>query len=178
MTTTYLAMNIDKSVAAKYLRCDRHSIIRCISRVRQYLEPDVKNRYEGVVNIGIDETSYKKGHSYLTVVVNHDTNTVVWCGVGHSMEVLSQFFEELTEKQQHSIKFITGDGAKWIDACMKKKHSTRHSLYCSFSCSMLGKDTLDSLRKETWYKAHRTVQNINEVKVDHQNMTKNLMNFQ
>ena len=43
------------------------------------------------------------------------------------MEVLSQFFEELTEKQRQSIKFITGDGAKWIDACMKINipHATR-----------------------------------------------------
>ena len=43
------------------------------------------------------------------------------------MEVLSQFFEELTEKQRHSIKFVTGDGAKWIDACIKKysPHATR-----------------------------------------------------
>ena len=37
MTATYLAMNINKSVAAKYLRCDWHSTIRCISRVIQYL---------------------------------------------------------------------------------------------------------------------------------------------
>ena len=43
------------------------------------------------------------------------------------MEVLSQFFEELTEKQRHSIKFVTVDGAKWIDACIKKyiPHATR-----------------------------------------------------
>lgn len=27
---------------------------------------------------------------------------------------------------------------------------------------MLGKDTLDSLRKETWYKAHRTVQELDK----------------
>ena len=32
--------------------------------------------FDDLVNIGIDETSYKKGHKYLTLVVNHDTNTV------------------------------------------------------------------------------------------------------
>jgi hypothetical protein len=52
-------MNTNKSVAAKYLRCDWHSIIRCISRVRQYLEPDLTKRYDGLEYIRIDETSYK-----------------------------------------------------------------------------------------------------------------------
>lgn len=42
MTATFLAMNIDKKVAAEYLRCDWHSIMSCISRVREELEPDIK----------------------------------------------------------------------------------------------------------------------------------------
>ena len=96
------------------------SYMRCISRARAYIEPDLKKRYAGLVNIGIDETSYRKGHSYVTVVVNHDTNTVVWCAPGHSTEVLSRFFEELTQEQRLNIKCVSGDGAKWIDACIEK----------------------------------------------------------
>lgn len=118
LMATFLAMNINKSVAAQYLRCDWHTIMRCISRVREFLEPDLKKRYEGLVNIGIDETSYRKGHTYVTVVVNHDTNTVVWCAPEHSVETLSQFFEKFTQEQKDSIKCVSGDGAKWIDACM------------------------------------------------------------
>lgn len=83
--------------------------MRCISRAREFLEPDLKKRYEELVNIGIDETSYRKGHNYVTVVVNHDTNTVVWCALGHSAETLSKFFEELTQEQRDSIKCVTGD---------------------------------------------------------------------
>ena len=79
MIATFLAMNINKKVAAEYLRCDWHTIMRCISRVREVLEPDIKKRYDGFVNIGIDETCYRKGHNYVTTVVNHDTNAVVWC---------------------------------------------------------------------------------------------------
>lgn len=96
MMATFLAININRSVVSELLRCDWHTVMRCISRAKDYLEPDPKKRYEGLENIGIDETSYRKGHSYVTVVVNHDTNTVVWCSLGHSTEVLSKFFEELT----------------------------------------------------------------------------------
>ena len=33
----------------------------------------VKNRFDGLVKIGIDETSYKKGHKYITIVINHES---------------------------------------------------------------------------------------------------------
>ena len=47
------------------------------------LEPNPVERLDGLVKIGIDETSYKKGLKYITVVVNHDTNTVAWVHEGH-----------------------------------------------------------------------------------------------
>ncbi len=50
-------------------------------------------RLDNLVNIGVDETSHRKGHSYITVVVNHDTNTVVWAHPGHGKAVFSKFFE-------------------------------------------------------------------------------------
>ena len=96
LQATYIALNINKSVAASYMRCDWKTIMRCISRARAYLEPNIDDRLNNLVNIGIDETSYRKGHNYVTVVVNHDTNTVVWVGEGHSTETLSKFFEKLT----------------------------------------------------------------------------------
>ena len=58
--------------------------------------------------------SYKKGHKYITVIVNHDTNTVVWASEGHGKSVLEKFYKQLTPEQLSSIKVVTGDGAKWI----------------------------------------------------------------
>ena len=54
------------------------------------IEPERSRRLDHLVNIGIDETSYRKGHKYITVVVNHDTNTVVWAAQGHGKKVLKQ----------------------------------------------------------------------------------------
>ena len=48
-----------KKVAAEYLRCDRHTISEMHPAAREVLEPDIKKRYDGLVNIGIDETSYR-----------------------------------------------------------------------------------------------------------------------
>ena len=54
-------------------------------------------RLDGLVTIGIDETSYKKGHKYITVIVNHDTNTVVWASEGHGKSVLEKFYKRLAK---------------------------------------------------------------------------------
>ena len=128
--------------------------MRCISRARAYIEPDLKKRYAGLVNIGIDETSYRKGHSYVTVVVNHDTNTVVWCAPGHSTEVLSRFFEELTQEQLLNIKCVSGDGAKWIDACIEKYIPHARRCVDSFHVVTRAMEALNELRKESWRDAY------------------------
>lgn len=128
LTVTYLALHASKSTVSRYMRCAWYTVMQCISRAREYLEPDIRHRYDNLVNIGIDETSYRKGHKYLTVVVNHDTNEVVWVHDGHGTDVLRQFFKELTEEQRKSIRTVSGDGARWIDTVMKEyiPHATRN----------------------------------------------------
>ena len=154
MTATFLAMSINKKVTAEYLRCDWHTIMRCISRARSVLEPDIKKRYDGLVNIGIDETSYRKGHNYVTTVVNHDTNSIVWCAKGHSTEVLSKFFEELSDEQRKSIQSVSGDGAKWIDACIEKYIPHAKRCVDAFHVVTWVTACLDELRKEAWRDAY------------------------
>lgn len=155
LSAAFLGMNINKSVASKYMRCDWKTITRCISRTRLFLEPNINERLNGLVNIGIDETSYRKGHKYMTVVVNHDTGCVVWIGLGHSTETLSAFFELLTEEQRASIKTVSGDGARWIDANLKRyiPHATR--CIDGFHVVTWAMEAMDAVRKEIWNEAHR-----------------------
>ena len=48
-----------------------------------------------VFNIGVDEISWKKHHNYLTLVMDHDTNKVVWGAQGKDSKTLDSFFEEV-----------------------------------------------------------------------------------
>lgn len=73
------------------MRIDWQTVRNCISRALHDLEPERSRRLNGLVNIGIDETSYRKGHKYITVVVDHDTNTVVWTANRHGKSVLASF---------------------------------------------------------------------------------------
>ena len=71
------------------MRVDWETIGRCVNRALHDLEPERSRRLDGLVHIGIDETSYKKGHKNITVIVNHDTNTVVWASEGHGKSVVN-----------------------------------------------------------------------------------------
>ena len=53
------------------------------------------DRLAGLRRIGIDEISYKRGHRYLTVVVDHDTGRLVWAKAGHNRATLQEFFDLL-----------------------------------------------------------------------------------
>ena len=109
----WLSLHLSRKACSEYLRVSRDSVGPMITRVEKDLS-EGHNRYDGLVRIAIDETSYKKGHKYLTLILNHDTNAVVWIGKGYGKAVLEQFFAELTPEQRTTIQLVSGDGARWI----------------------------------------------------------------
>ena len=125
LTVTWLAKYLPRSAVANFMRIDWQTVGSCISRSLHDLEPERSRRLDGLVRIGIDETSYRKGHKYITVIVNHDTNTVVWVADGHGRSVLEQFYKALTDEQLASIKVVTGDGARWITDCVNENPQKR-----------------------------------------------------
>ena len=112
-TAVWMSLHLSRKAIAEYLRVSWDSVGPMISRVEKETRSG-ENRIGGLVKIGIDETSYKKGHKYITVVINHDTNSVIWAAKGFGKEVLESFFEKLTPAQRKSIQLVSGDGAKWI----------------------------------------------------------------
>lgn len=85
-----------------------------LSRTKDRLEPDSSIRFKDLKRIGIDETSYRKGHKYVTVVVDHDTDQVIWVGKDMGKEVLSSFFALLTQEQRESIELTSADGSRAV----------------------------------------------------------------
>lgn len=106
----YLAIHLNKTEVSKIMRIAWNTVGEILSRTRKRLEPDYKIRFKNLKRIGIDETSYRKGHKYVTVVVDHDTNQIVWVHDGHDKETLKLFMEELTQEQREAIELVSGDG--------------------------------------------------------------------
>ncbi|MGX8678844.1 MAG: ISL3 family transposase [Sphaerochaetaceae bacterium] len=159
-SVAWLATSLSKSSVAEYMRIDWQTVGRCISRTLDDIEPDIKKRLDGLVNIGIDETSYRKGYKYISVIVNHDTNSVVWLHNGHGKSILEKFYEELSEEQRASIKVVTGDGARWITDCVKQYTPDCVRCMDSFHVVEWAMTALDDVRKESWHDANDIVKAI------------------
>lgn len=160
MTVAWMAKALCKSAISEYMRISWLTVGRCVTRAREFLEPDIQNRLQGLRQIGIDETSYSKGHKYITTVVNHETNTVVWVSEGHGKTVLTRFFEELTEEQRAAIEVVSGDGAKWITECVKEYCPQAKRCTDPFHVVEWANEALDEIRKECWRDANRELKDL------------------
>ena len=93
----------------------------------------------GLTRIGIDEIAYRKGHRYLTCVVDHTSGRLVWAAQGHNKATLETFFEEL--------------GAEWIHAVVTER--APQALICldAFHVVAWAMKALDKVRVRTMTKA-------------------------
>lgn len=68
-----------------------------------------ETRYDNLKRIAIDEIAVKKGHHYMTVVLDYDTGRVVWMAPGRQIQTLDQFFEKMPENVRNGIEAIAID---------------------------------------------------------------------
>jgi transposase len=144
---TWLALHATAQDVSEYFRIKWHTVGSIARRVQKSLEAAAPDRFDGLEAIGIDETSYKKGHKYMTVIVNHKTGALIWAAKGHGKEVLTGFFKELTEEQRANIKFVTADGARWIADCVKEYCPNAERCIDPFHVVAWANDALDEVRK-------------------------------
>ena len=144
---TWVATRCTKKDTSEFMRINWRTTGEIISRTKDRLEPDIKERWKNLKRIRIDETSYKKGHKYLTIVVDHDTNQVIWVAPGHDYETLSSFFKELTQEQRDSIEIVSCDGAKWIKKAVKEFFTNASICIDPFHVVCWAEDAMDECRK-------------------------------
>lgn len=155
-TVTWLVTHTSKKTVPDLMRNEWHTVGNIYERVYQELEQAAPNRFDGLVNIGTDEISYKKGHKYMTVVMNHDTAAVVWCGIGYGKAVLSGFFRLLTREQRASIRCVSANGARWIASCIDEYYPNAERCIDPFHVVTWATETLDQERRRAWSEAYQT----------------------
>ena len=79
----WLATRASKTTATELMRIAWRTVGAIITRVWADIDAQ-HDRLAGLRRIGIDEISYKKGHKYLMVVVDHDTRRLVWAAPGRT----------------------------------------------------------------------------------------------
>lgn len=147
------ALSMSKTDICKKYRINWRTVGAIITRIREVLEPDPNEKFENLKYIGIDETSYQKGHKYLTTVTNLETNELIWAAPGHDGKTLSRFFEQLKPEQRQSIMCVAGDGARWIKSTVTQY--CEQAIFCidPFHVVSWSIDAMDTVRKDLWKSA-------------------------
>lgn len=152
----WLVGMLPRTQVADFMMINWRTVGNCVSAARARLEPDVSQRiHDGLKHITVDETSYKKGHKYITVISDMDRNRVVWIGKGHGLAVFETFCEALTEEERAKIELVAGDGAKWIDQCVSRFFPNAVRCVDTFHVVQWATEALDCVRRNTASKAVR-----------------------
>ncbi len=153
-TVAWLAVHTSKSAIVELVRVGWATVGAIVARVvdeaRCAADP-----FDGLCRIGIDEISYKRGHRYLTVVVDHDTGRLVWAAKGHDKATLEGFFDALGEERCAEIRLVSADAAEWIGEVVGARCENATVCLDAFHLVKWVTEALDEVRRQTWNEARR-----------------------
>jgi len=98
--------------AGWFLGLDDEVVYRIDRTILQEKADDLLQPPPAPKAMSVDEVAWKKGHSYVTNVVDIDRRAVIWNHDKHGKSVLDVFYECLTEKEREEIEVVACDGAR------------------------------------------------------------------
>jgi transposase len=150
----WLATQASKSTVVELMRIAWRTVGSIITRVWADIDA-VHDRFAGLRRIGIDEISYKKGHKYLMVVVDHDARRLVWAAPGRNSATVGEFFDLLGEQRCAQITHVSADGAEFIEAIVAERCPDAVRVADPFHVVTWATDALDEVRREAWNTARK-----------------------
>ncbi len=148
-TVAWLAVRTDKTALASLLRIAWRSVGAIVERVCESAIA-VRSPFVGVTRIGIDEVSYRKGHRYLTCVVDHDTGRLIWAQKGRDEKTLRKFFRLLGKEGRSAITLVSADAATWIGNVVRKQCPDAVLCIDPFHVVSWATKAIDKVRRGMW----------------------------
>jgi transposase len=105
---------------------------------------------DGLRRIGIDEIAHRKGHRYITCVVDHDSGRLVWAKEGRNADTLECFFSDLGEKRAAELTHVSADGAEWIHTVVERRAPGAIICLDAFHIMSWVTKALDDVRRKIW----------------------------
>ena len=149
-----LALSLCKQLpvaqAARHLRADAKALWR---RIEHYIEQArAKDDMSGVRHIGIDETSLRKGHNYITVVHDLDAKRLLFATEGRDHETVHAFAQDLQAHQgdpakiEHVCQDMSGAYLKGVSQALPQAAIS----YDRFHVVALAGQAMDEVRTSEW----------------------------
>ena len=110
--------------------------------------------FDGLTSIGVDKTSYRKGHTYITVAVDHERNRV-YPGIRRVRQrrVRPVLPTIDAPERRASIWIVTGDGARRIDSCVHEWCPNAERVPDGFHIVSWMADALGKISRRLWNQA-------------------------
>lgn len=153
--TAWLAQRTDKETVRRLLRISWAAVRNAVAAVVD--EQLDETRLDGLLRIGVDEVSYRKGHQYLTVVADHDRDgAVVWAGEGRDGKsgkdaaTLARFYQQLGPERCAKLQAVSLDlGGAYAKAT--RDHAP-DAIQCAdpFHVIALANRAIDDTRRWAW----------------------------
>lgn len=156
-TVAWLVTQCSKTAVTQLMRIAWRTVGAIIARVWADVDK-LGDRLDGLSRIGIDEISYKRGHRYLTVVVDHDTGRLVWAAPGRDRATMRTFFDQLGPERSAAISHVSADQADWIAEIVAERCPDAVQCADAFHIVKWATEALDEVRREAWNTARRSGQ--------------------
>ena len=156
-TAAWLVTHCSKSAVRDLLRIAWRTVGSIVTRVVADAEA-ATDRFADLRRIGIDEISYKRGHKYLTVVVDHDTGVLLWAHPGRDQKTLEKFFDRLGDDRCAKITLVSADAAEWIANVVAARCRNAELCLDPFHIVQWGSKALDEVRRDVWNAARKAGQ--------------------
>ena len=148
-TVAWLAVQCSKTAVCELMRIAWRTVGAIVARVWADTERE-HDRFAGLRRIGIDEVSYKRGHRYLTVVVDHDSGRLVWAATGRDEATLRRFFNVLGAERSAQISHVSADAADWIAEVVAERCPNAVRCADPFHVVKWATEALDEERRRAW----------------------------
>ena len=148
-TCAWLAAHTAGSVVAQVQRVSWRTVTAMVSRVVAELSGQT-DRLQGLRRIGIDEIAHRRGHRYLTIVVDHDTGRLVWAAPGRDSATLLGFFDALGPERSALLTHVSADGAEWIHGPVRARAPQAVLCLDAFHVVAWATKALDATRRQVW----------------------------
>jgi transposase len=143
----WLAQQMAKTPVAGLLRIGWDTVGRIVEHVvADHLDEE---RLQGLVAIGVDEISYRRGQRYLTSVVDHQAGAIVWCAPGRNAQTLQAFFRLLGERKS-SIRAVSIDMSGGYEKAISEEIPHAEVCFDPFHVVRLAQRAVDQVRRDEW----------------------------
>jgi transposase len=150
----WLAVQTSKTAVAELMRIAWRTVGWICERVSDEAIAS-RDLMAGLVRVGLDEISIRKGQRYLTVVVDHDTGRLVWAHPGRDRKTVEKFLDVLGSERCGQLELVSCDDAEWITRPVSERCPQAIICLDPFHIVKAATDALDEIRRETWNDARR-----------------------